>query len=138
MNIFEPFVNGHVDLVNLEAISQTISESYHAFICQQHNRRERDRYNQVQIECIDFRKRINNRMPSWENSSSLVELYEFTAHHDFEASTSNQVIINGLNLELEKSSNLLNVTSTSYILPTSIDYKYCGVHKIFKESKGFC
>ncbi|XP_022886287.1 uncharacterized protein LOC111402304 [Olea europaea var. sylvestris] len=138
MDIFEPSVDEEVDLVNLQATSQTPSESYHVFIRQQHNQRERDRYNRLQIERVDLRKRINNRISFGENSLDLVEMHESTTHHEFEASTSNQRTIDNFNSELEGSSNLLNVPSTSYVLPPCIDCKYCGARKFFRESKGFC
>ncbi|XP_022856844.1 uncharacterized protein LOC111377922 [Olea europaea var. sylvestris] len=111
-----------MDSSNIDSTSQNATESYTAFIRQQQNQRQANRRNQIQSPRVDRRKRINNS----------------TLHPNFQASTSNQARTNIVHSKVRGISNLLNIPTNAYVLPTWNYCEHCGARKFYRETKGFC
>ncbi|XP_022843113.1 uncharacterized protein LOC111366630 [Olea europaea var. sylvestris] len=136
MDSFEKSMNVESGRFDLQTLSQSTSQSYNAFIRQQQNRRQTDRRYRNETVSIDYRKRINNRMLSTNNTSKVDYVHEYIIHS--EASTSNEEMINIFYSKLHGSSNLLSVQATAYVLPTCAYCKHCGARKLYRETKSFC
>ncbi|XP_022854652.1 uncharacterized protein LOC111375962 [Olea europaea var. sylvestris] len=85
----------------------------------------------------DQESRFSNIDGTSQNTSAS-HAQKFTVPPIFQASTSNQESTNIVHSKVRGFSNLLNISTNAYVLPTWNHCEHCGARKFYRETKWFC